>query len=273
MGENVDPKQLVRDFDAVVLTGGSTIPRDLPIPGRELKGVHFAMTFLEQNNKRVAGDKNLGAPLMATHKNVAVIGGGDTGADCVGTSNRHGAKSITQIELLAKPPLERAESTPWPNWPMMLRTSSSHEEGAQREWAILTKAFIGDENGHLKALQLVDLEWVVDAATGRHQMKQIAGTERELPCELALIAAGFLHPQYEGLLQQLGVEIDVRGNVKDKSYQTNVPKVFAAGDMRRGQSLVVWALSEGRECARKVDEFLMGTSFLEQKEVSVVELV
>jgi glutamate synthase (NADPH/NADH) small chain len=272
VGENVDPKQLLRDFDAVVLTGGSTIPRDLPIPGRDLKGVHFAMEFLEQNNKRVAGDTNLGAPLMATGKNVAVIGGGDTGADCVGTSNRHHAKSITQIELLAKPPVERAESTPWPNWPMMLRTSSSHDEGAQREWAILTKAFIGDENGNLKALQLVDLEWVMDTATGRHQMKQIAGTERELPCELAFIAAGFLHPQYEGLLKQLGVDIDVRGNVKDKAYQTNVPKVFAAGDMRRGQSLVVWALSEGRECARKVDEFLMGTSFLEQKEVSVVEL-
>ncbi len=272
VGKNVDPKQLLHDFHAVVLTGGSTIPRDLPIPGRELKGVHFAMDFLEQSNKRVAGDTELGNPLMATDKNVVVIGGGDTGSDCVGTSNRHGAKSIIQIELLAKPPMERAESTPWPNWPMMLRTSSSHEEGAQREWAILTKAFIGDENGNLKALQLVDLEWVMDASTGRSQMKPVAGTERDLPCELALIAAGFLHPQYEGLLQQLGVEMDHRGNVKDKAYQTNVPKVFAAGDMRRGQSLVVWAMSEGRECARKVDEFLMGSSFLEQKEASVVEL-
>ena len=273
VGENVDAQDILNQYDAVVISGGSTIPRDLPISGRDLKGVYFAMQFLEQNNKRVAGDSlEPKEEIWATDKNVLVIGGGDTGSDCVGTSNRHGAKSITQIELLAKPPLARAESTPWPNWPMMLRTSSSHEEGCERDWAILTKEFVGDDEGKLKGVIIAEIEWKQNPATGQHQMIEIEGTENEIPCELALLAAGFLHPQKEGLLTKLGVELDNRGNVKDHRYQTNVPKVFTAGDMRRGQSLVVWAISEGRECARAIDEYLMGTSTLEMKDVSMVHV-
>jgi glutamate synthase (NADPH) small chain len=269
VGVNVNPKTLMEEYDALVLTGGSTIPRDLKITGRELKGVYFAMEFLEQNNKRVAGDapELLGEPILATDKNVVVIGGGDTGSDCVGTSNRHKAKSVTQFELLGKPPLERAASTPWPNWPMMLRTSSSHEEGCERQWAINTKAFIGDENGHLKGLQIVEVLWEGG------KMTEIEGTVCEIPCERAFIAAGFLHPQHEGLLKQLDIETDARGNIKDHKYQTNIAKVFAAGDMRRGQSLVVWAISEGRECAREVDLFLMGKSNLEAKDASLTTSV
>ena len=266
VGGNVDAKKLVEDFDAVVLTGGSTVPRDLPIKGRDLKGVHFAMDFLEQNNKRVAGDKiSKKEELFATDKNVLVIGGGDTGSDCVGTSNRHKAKSVTQIELLAKPPGERAAQTPWPLWPMMLRTSTSHEEGCEREWAILTEAFIGDKKGNLKAVKLVDIEWKKDEATGRNSFVKIEGSEREIPCELALLAIGFIHPQHEGMLKHLGVELTERGNVKDNQYQTNIENVFVAGDMRRGQSLVVWAISEGREAAKAVDKYLEGESMLEGK--------
>jgi glutamate synthase (NADPH) small chain len=263
VGVNFKTEKLLKDFDAVVLAGGSTVPRDLPIPGRNLKGVYFAMEFLDQSNKRVAGDAPIGEQIFSTDKNVVVIGGGDTGSDCVGTSNRHGAKSVTQIELLSKPPENRAESTPWPNWPMMLRTSSSHEEGCQREWAINTKAFLGDENGNLKALQIVNVEW----KDGR--MTPIAGSEQEIPCERAYIAAGFLHPQHDGLLKQLGVSFDNRGNVSDHHYKTTVEKVFTAGDMRRGQSLVVWAISEGRECARAVDAFLTGNTVLEAKDAAL----
>lgn len=270
VGFNVDPKELLETNDALVLCGGSTIPRDLNIPGRDLKGIHFAMDFLEQNNRRVT---NIPIPkdqeiLMATDKNVVVIGGGDTGSDCVGTSNRHKAKSITQIELLAKPPQDR-DNTTWPNWPMILRTSSSHDEGCDRNWSILTKEFIGNENGQLKALKLVNIEWAKDEETGRYTFKEVAGTEREIPCDLALLAIGFLHPQFEGLLEKLGVEIDGRGNVVDNNYQTNIEKVFAAGDMRRGQSLVVWAISEGREAAKAVDKYLMGESVLEGKNDSM----
>ncbi len=267
IGVDIQADELLKGFDAVVLSGGSTIPRDLKIPGRDLNGVYFAMQFLEQSNKRVAGDGEIGEPIMSTDKNVVVIGGGDTGSDCVGTSNRHGAKSVTQIELLAKPPLSRAESTPWPNWPMMVRTSSSHDEGCTRDWAINTKAFIGDENGDLKGLQIVEIEW----KDGK--MTEIEGSEQEIPCERAYIAAGFLHPQHEGILNQLGVDLDNRGNVKDNNYQTNIAKVFAAGDMRRGQSLVVWAISEGRECAREVDSFLTGHSALEAKDASLTKLI
>ena len=250
VGVNMDANQLAASHDAVLLCGGSTIPRDLPLPGRNLEGVHFAMEFLEKNNRLVAGDPIAGTEqISAKGKHVVVIGGGDTGADCVGTSNRHGAASVTQIELLAKPPLERHESTPWPLWPMQLRTSSSHEEGCDRQWAILTKEFIG-ENGQLKALRLVDIRW------GNGKFEEIPGTERTIPCDLAFIAAGFVHPQFEGLLQQLGVEVDGRGNVKDENYRTNVEPIFAAGDMRRGQSLVVWAIREGRDAAEVVDSFL-----------------
>ncbi len=278
VGVDVKAKDLLADFDLIMLTGGSTVPRDLPIPGRELNGVYPAMEFLSQQNKRVAGlpvaVDHRGAPynngdLLATGKNVVVIGGGDTGSDCVGTSNRHGAASVTQIELMPMPPKERADSTPWPHWPMMLRTSTSHEEGCERYWSINTKAFIGDGNGNLKALRLVDLEW--KSENGRMQMVEQPGTERDVPCELALLAAGFLHPQHEGLLTDLNLERDERGNVKTYNYQTvSNPNVFAAGDMRRGQSLVVWAISEGREAARAADIYLMGESMLEAKAVSML---
>ncbi|MFT6880696.1 MAG: glutamate synthase (NADPH/NADH) small chain [Algoriphagus sp.] len=282
VGVDVKAGQLERDFDAVVLTGGSTVPRDLNIDGRELRGVHFAMDFLSQQNKRVADTKgnkvdfsvsHEGVPyqngdLSATGKSVVVIGGGDTGSDCVGTSNRHGAKEIHQIEIMPMPPLERAESTPWPLWPMQLRTSSSHMEGADRNWQVNTKEFVGDSDGNLKALKLVNIEWVKD--NGRMVMKEIPGTEKEVPCELALIAAGFLHPQQEGLLNDLGVDYDQRGNINAPKYQTSNEKIFAAGDMRRGQSLVVWAISEGREAAREVDKYLMGESFLEAKSISMI---
>jgi len=194
-----------------------------------------------------------------------VIGGGDTGSDCVGTSNRHKAKSVTQIELLSKPPTGRAEHTPWPMWPMMLRTSTSHEEGCDRHWAILTKEFIGDDQGNLRAIKLVDILWEKDESTGRFKFNEIENTEREIPCDLALLAIGFVHPQFDGMLQQLKIEVNERGNVKDNHYQTNIDKVFVAGDMRRGQSLVVWAISEGREAAKAVDKYLMGTSMLEGK--------
>ncbi len=265
VGENVSVEQLKNNFEAILLCGGSTIPRNLDLAGRELKGVHFAMEFLEQQNRRVAGQEiSAKESLLATHKDVVVIGGGDTGSDCVGTSNRHDAKSVTQIEILAKPALER-DMNNWPNWPMTLRTSSSHEEGCERNWAINTKAFIGDKKGNLKALQIVEIEWAKDEETGRFSFQEIAGTEREIPCQLALLAAGFVHPQKEGLLEQLAVELDNRGNVLANNYQTSVEKVFTAGDMRRGQSLVVWAISEGREAAKAVDKFLMGESVLEGK--------
>ncbi len=269
IGRNVNAQELLEKQDALVLCGGSTIPRDLNIPGRDLEGVHFAMDFLEQNNKRVAGDSiSKTAEILATNKNVFVIGGGDTGADCVGTSNRHQANSITQIELLAKPGKNRSDQDPWPNYPMILRTSTSHEEGVERQWAILTKSFIGDKNGKLKAIQVVDVKWDIPKDSGRPQLMEIEGTTREIPCELALLAIGFLHPQFEGLLEQLEIKVDDRGNVADQNYQTNNEKVFVAGDMRRGQSLVVWAISEGREAARSVDRFLMGTTSLEGKSVS-----
>ncbi|MEQ9426725.1 MAG: glutamate synthase subunit beta [Cyclobacteriaceae bacterium] len=263
VGKNLKVDKLKADFDSILLCGGSTIPRDLPIPGRDLSGIHFAMEFLTQQNRVVSGLMKDGKQLSATDKNVIVIGGGDTGSDCVGTSNRHKAKSITQIELLAKPPLERGKNNPWPEWPMIVRTSTSHEEGADRQWAILTKEFIG-KNGQLTGLKVVDIKW------GKKGFEEIAGTERILPCELALIAAGFVHPQKEGLLDQLGVDFDERGNVATTDYATSEDGVFAAGDMRRGQSLVVWAISEGREAARAVDKYLEGVTYLEGKEVSLV---
>lgn len=269
VGENVSVDSLKENFDAVVLAGGSTVPRNLDIPGRDLKGVHFAMEFLEQNNKRVAGDEiDPSEAIMATDKHVVVIGGGDTGSDCVGTSNRHKAASITQLELLSKPPDERAPNTPWPNWPMMLRTSSSHEEGGDRYWSILTKEFVGDDEGQVQSLKIVEIEWKKDPKTGRYSFQEIEGTERAIPCQLALLAIGFIHPQHAGMLDKLGVVYDERGNVKAENYQTSVPSVFVAGDMRRGQSLVVWAIMEGREAARAVDLYLMGDTSLEGKAVS-----
>ncbi len=270
VGVNISINDLLREYHAIVLAGGSTIPRNLPVPGRELKGVHFAMEFLKQQNKRVSNRPVEGADILAGKKNVVVIGGGDTGSDCVGTSNRHGAVSVTQFELLPKPPESRTAFMPWPTYPMTLKTSSSHEEGANRQWAIATKAFIGDEKGQLKALQIVDLEWKLSEDGRPAKFVERAGSEREIPCELALLAMGFVHPQHEGLVEELGVELDERGNVKasEKAFQTNIPKIFTAGDMRRGQSLVVWAISEGRECARKADEYIMGFSMLERKDDS-----
>ena len=253
----VDPKKLLADYDAVVLAGGAEAPRDLPVPGRELEGVHFAMDFLPLQNRRVAGDKNV-RELWAGDKHVVVIGGGDTGSDCVGTSNRHEAKSITQFELLGKPKDMKLNEV-WPNWPNRLRTSSSHEEGAARDWGIATKAFVG-EGGKVKALKAVRLEWKDGKPV------EVPGSEFEMPADLVLLAMGFVSP-VQSVLEALGVEKDARGNAKaategGASYVTNVPKVFAAGDMRRGQSLVVWAIREGRQCARAVDAFLMGSSEL-----------
>ena len=270
VGVNISINDLLREYHAIVLAGGSTIPRNLPIPGRELKGVHFAMEFLKQQNKRISKLPVEGDDILAGKKHVVVIGGGDTGSDCVGTSNRHGAVSVTQFELLPKPPESRTAFMPWPTYPMTLKTSSSHEEGANRQWAIATKAFIGDEKGQLKSLQIVDLEWKFSEDGRPAKFVEVAGSEREIPCELALLAMGFVHPQHEGLVEELGVELDERGNVKasEKAFQTNIPKIFTAGDMRRGQSLVVWAISEGRECARKVDEYIMGFSMLEKKDES-----
>ncbi len=271
VGVDIKAPELLDGFDAVVLAGGSTVPRDLPIPGRDLKGVHFAMDFLEQKNRQVSGQKEFDSEVLtAEGKNVVVIGGGDTGADCTGTSNREKAASITQIELLTKPPVTRDPSTPWPLWPMELRTSSSHEEGCDRKWAILTKEFVSDGEGNVAALKVVDIEWGFDEAKGRNSFTEVEGSERSIPCDLALLAVGFVHPQHEGLIKQLGVELDARGNVKAlEDYQSSLDKVFCAGDMRRGQSLVVWAISEGREAAISVDKFLSGgSSVLESKSYS-----
>jgi glutamate synthase (NADPH/NADH) small chain len=271
VGVNIRVNDIMRDYHAVVLAGGSTIPRDLTIPGRNLKGVHYAMDFLKQQNKRVSTIEIEEEDLMASSKNVIVIGGGDTGSDCVGTANRHNAKSVTQFELLPKPPEARADYMPWPTYPMLLKTTTSHEEGAERIWGVATKAFIGDDKGNLKALQIVDLEWSSSADGSPSKFIEKLGSEREIPCELALLAMGFLHADPSGIIDELGVQLDERGNVKatEQQYQTNIAKVFTAGDMRRGQSLVVWAISEGRECARKVDIFLTGSSLLESKDSSL----
>jgi len=253
----IDPKELMKDFDAVVLAGGSETPRDLPIPGRDLEGVHFALEFLIPQNREVAGGrKNV---INAAGRHVVVIGGGDTGSDCVGTSNRQGAASVTQFELLPRPPEQENKPLVWPYWPMKLRTSSSHEEGCSRDWSVATKEFIG-EKGKLKALKVVRLEW----KDGR--MAEIPGSEFIVKADLVFLAMGFVSP-VGGVLDAFGVDKDARGNAKagtdgEGCYRTNADKVFTAGDMRRGQSLVVWAIREGRQCARAVDEFLMGSSTL-----------
>jgi glutamate synthase (NADPH/NADH) small chain len=270
VGQEVPTQSLVDEYDAIVLTGGATLGRDLPIPGRELQGVHYAMDFLPQQNKRNAGDE-VPAQIVAEGKHVIVIGGGDTGSDCDGTSNRQGCKSLTQFELLPQPPdlgkyprrAERPTNSPWPLWTQMLRTSSSHEEGCRREFAILTKEFLGDDNGHLRGLKTVRIEWYQDPATGQQKFKELAGTEQEWPCQLALLAMGFVGPEKQGPIADLGLELDPRGNVKTGAdYMTSREGVFAAGDMRRGQSLVVWAIHEGREAARAVDLWLMGQTNL-----------
>ena len=264
VGVDVQINDLVREYHAIVLAGGSTIPRDLSAPGRSLNGIHFAMDFLTQQNVSVAGRNISTEPITAQNKNVVVIGGGDTGSDCVGTSNRQGAFSVRQFELMPTPAAMRSAFMPWPTYPMLLKSSTSHEEGCDRAWAIATKEFLGDENDNLRAVQVVDIEWKLSTDGRPVQFVEVQGTEREIPCELALLAMGFVHPQHAGMIEQLGVELDERGNVRasEQLYQTNIPKIFTAGDMRRGQSLVVWAISEGRECARKVDQFLTGVSQL-----------
>jgi glutamate synthase (NADPH/NADH) small chain len=256
IGVNVPVLDLVNEFDAVALTLGSEEPRDLAVPGRELDGVQFAMDFLPLQNRRVAGDPGV-PPLTAAGKHVVVIGGGDTGSDCVGTSNRQGALSVTQFELLAQPPEHENKPLVWPYWPMKLRTSSSHEEGCERDWAVQTKAFKGEKTV-LKALVACRVEW----KDGK--LLEIPGSEFEIKADLVLLAMGYVHPVHRGLLDDLAVKYDARGNVAadTESYRASMPKVFAAGDTRRGQSLVVWAIREGRQCARSIDEFLSGASDL-----------
>lgn len=266
VGVDISATTLQEQFDALILCGGSTLPRDLPIEGRHLRGVHFAMDYLTQHNRTVAGDDILPAErITAQGKHVVVIGGGDTGADCVGTSNRLGAASVTQIELMVKPPGQRSADTPWPLWPMQLRTSTSHEEGCERQWAILTKAFLSSDGETVSGLRIVEVAW----ESGR--LRELPDTERTLPADLVLLAVGFLHPQKAGLLEQLRVTLDKYGNVQTEDYGTSVAGVFAAGDMRRGQSLVVWAISEGREAARAVHTYLGGkTEAMPGKAVSVL---
>ena len=266
IGKNIPAKELRKQFDAVVLACGSEKPRDIALPGRELKGIHFAMDFLIQQNRVNAGDK-VTDQILATGRDVVVIGGGDTGSDCVGTSNRQFAKSITQIEVLPMPAKERPDSTPWPFWPMILRTSTSHEEGVQRKWSISTKAFKGNENGNVTHLNCNETKFE------KGKFIDIPGTDFELKADLVLIAAGFLHPVHEGMVNELvnlGMELDPRGNVNalfgnvEEGHSTSLGKVFACGDMRRGQSLVVWAIREGRECAAQVHSYLMQESAVEE---------
>ncbi|HEX5509332.1 MAG TPA: glutamate synthase subunit beta [Pseudolabrys sp.] len=256
VGGNLPAEQLVKDYDAIALTGGAEKPRDLPIPGRELKGIHFAMDFLPQQNRRVSNEAPLGdvEPILATGKKVVVIGGGDTGSDCIGTSIRQGAISVTNFEIMPQPPEYENKPLTWPLWPLKLRTSSSHEEGAERDFAVLTQKFSG-ENGAVKKLHYVHVDG---------QFKPVAGTEFEIEADLVLLAMGFVHPVHEGMIKSLGLALDQRGNVQADTlkYQTSLAKVFAAGDMRRGQSLVVWAIREGRQCAHAIDKFLMGTTTL-----------
>ncbi|MBK1722110.1 glutamate synthase subunit beta [Thiocystis violacea] len=271
IGVDISVSRLREDYDAVVLAGGSEKPRDLDLPGRALNGVHFAMDFLTRNSKRVQGsfvaDEDF---ISAQGKHVVVVGGGDTGSDCIGTSNRHGAKSVTQIEILDKPPAQEDKGLTWPDWPNRLRTSSSQEEGCERLWNLATKSFSGDADGNVTALNYCLVSWDKDAS-GRWQMREVPGSEGSLKADLVLLAMGFVHPVHEGMIEELrssaGLELDARGNVKGTTegadaYHTSVEGVFCAGDMRRGQSLVVWAIREGRQCARAVDQWLMGQTDL-----------
>lgn len=271
VGVDVKADVLLKDYDAVVLCGGSTIPRDIPIKGREGKGTYFAVEFLKQQNKRNAGDNiNEKDAILATGKDVIVIGGGDTGSDCVGTSIRQKTKSVTQIEIMPKPPEKQNPKTPWPEWRQILRTSTSHQEGCERQWSVTAKEFILDDKKQLKAVKLVDVDW--SKPKGKAPFSEVEGSERVVDCQLALIAAGFLHPQKQGLLEQLGVELDNRANVAAVNYQTNISKVFTAGDMHTGQSLVVRAIHQGREAAYAVDNFLSGNSILESKRNSLTNV-
>lgn len=262
VGKNYAVKAMLKDFDAVCLAGGSRVPRDIKIKGRELKGVHFAMDYLMQANKILDGEKfSANNIINAKGKKVVVIGGGDTGSDCVGTAHRQGAESVVQIEVMPQPPACRSDEYPWPNYPLLLKTSSSHAEGGERHWSVLTKKFIG--KGAVKKISCVQVEFSKAEAGSPPIMKEIPGSEFEIEADMVILAIGFIHPEHLGMLEQLGVEFDERGNVKtDAHYMSSVDKVFAAGDMRRGQSLVVWAIAEGRNCAHSVDEYLMGESDL-----------
>lgn len=261
VGVDFSARQVLTEFDAVVLAGGSEQPRDLKVPGRELRGIHYAMDFLTQQNRRGASAKILSEEILATGKNVVVIGGGDTGSDCVGTSIRQGASSVTQLEIMPRPPLHENKLLTWPHWPLKLRTSSSQEEGCERDWSVATQSFTG-KAGQVTAIRMVRLEW--QERGGRQVMGEIADSAFEIEADLVLLAMGFVHPVHAGMLGELGVALDDRGNIcaGEEDYQTSVNKLFAAGDMRRGQSLVVWAIREGRQCARAVDEYLMGYSEL-----------
>lgn len=255
VGVDVSAQDLVAQYDAVALTGGAEAPRDLPVPGRDLDGIHFAMDFLPQQNRRVSGEAPLKSKdILASSKHVVVIGGGDTGSDCIGTSVRQGAIDVVQLEIMPQPPVQENKMLTWPNWPMKLRTSSSHQEGAKREFAVMTQKFNGT-NGRVKSLTCVRID---------DKMQPVVGSEFEIRADLVLLAMGFVHPLHEGLLKSLGVTLDPRGNVSANvvDYQSSMRKVFAAGDMRRGQSLVVWAIREGRQCARSIDQFLMGSTTL-----------
>lgn len=262
VGSNVNVEKLEKENDAILICTGSTVPRDLDIPGRDLEGIYFAMDFLTDQNRNVYSNTPENVKVSAKGKNVVVIGGGDTGSDCIGTSHRQGAKSVLQIELLDKPLDHRTEQDPWPNWPMVLRTSSSHEEGGERAWSLMTKEFVEDKNGRLKGIKVVELEWYEE--NGKKKFKEVPETEKEIPCELALLAVGFLQPENK-LLEKMSVETNERGLIEAKKYKTNKPHIFTAGDARRGQSLVVWAQSEGREAAVAVDKYLMGSTALPSK--------
>lgn len=266
IGVDIPATKLLEEYDAVALTGGAEKPRDLPVTGRALNGVFFAMDFLKSNTKHVQGIHGKEQVISAKDKHVVVIGGGDTGSDCIGTSNRHGAKSVTQLEILPQPPEKEDKGTTWPDWPNKMRTSTSQEEGCERMFSVATKEFIGDEDGNLRAIKCVKVDWSKDDG-GNWQMNEIEGSEFELKADLATLAMGFVHPVHDGMLEELGVALDGRGNVKgetegEKAYYTSMDKVFTAGDMRRGQSLVVWAIREGRQCARSIDEYLMGSTIL-----------
>jgi glutamate synthase (NADPH/NADH) small chain len=271
VGVDLSPAELRHGFDAILLCCGSEQPRDLPIEGRGLQGIHFAMDFLIQQNRRGAGDAiDPSGEILAAGKHVVVLGGGDTGSDCVGTSHRQGAKSVTSIELLERPPDERSPTTPWPLWPLMFRTSSSHDEGGSREFAVLTRRFSG-EGGRVARLHAVRVRFGDPDESGRPRMDEVPGSECEIPADLVLLAMGFVHPVHEGLVEGLGVELDPRGNVvaDTRSFAASEPGVFAAGDCRRGQSLVVWALWEGREAARAVDQYLVQESWLQSRHAYV----
>jgi glutamate synthase (NADPH/NADH) small chain len=263
IGVSIPIEEIQEKFDAVVLTGGAEHPRDMPVPGRELDGVHFAMEFLAQQNRRL-NDEPIGnrPEILATGKHVIVIGGGDTGSDCVGTSNRQGAASVTQLEIMPKPPEHEDKALTWPDWPLKLRTSSSHDEGCERDWAVLTKR-IREKDGKIDALELVRVTWQADE-NGAMNMVEVPDSAYELKADLVLLAMGFVHPVKTGMLADMGVELDGRGNVSADTvdYATSIPGVWSAGDMRRGQSLVVWAIREGRQCARSVDQSLMGSTVL-----------